>query len=700
MENNRDVGLDHSREERVPVPRRFRLSTLSQAVLLVITVGTVVLSLSLRGVVGNDERTILRGRASELSLLLDESVENITEMLPVIGDAASSGKLESSTFRLVAKSLVGPSNAIDVFELRGGRFEPLYEDGHRLTSAVIAADQPLLSRAASSNGDVSDVVHVGAVRWLGVAVAADGKVVIDEEPLGHATPTRAGRGSPFSNVNLALYGSSVENPSDLLAIFGARPAGTVVRTYLTVGNGKWLLLTSAAEPLVGTIAEFSPWALLIGGLLTACLVTGLLEGLSRRRSYAMRLVADRTSSLELSLDEQRRLRDVASAARQDAEQANRYKSEFISRMSHELRTPLNAVVGFAQLLNLDELNDDQQDSVDHILKGGEHLLKLINEVLDIARIESGDIAMSQEPVLIRTSLTDVVGLMRSLAEQRGIELRIENSELCDEFVLADRHRLEQVLLNLVSNAVKYNRPSGTITISCETIEDSRVRINVADTGIGISPDQQREIFTPFARLGAENSDVEGTGIGLALSRQLTEAMGGSLDFRSEVGEGSTFWIELPIAEGPVDRYERLSVDEGSERMLTEVPPRFTVLHIENNLANFNLIQRVLARRDGVDIIHAMQGRLGLELARDHLPMLILLDLHLPDISGDDVLQELRTDPATANIPVVVVSAEASPSQVRRLKNLGALAYLTKPIDVNELLRILDQCIVSEVEQHD
>jgi signal transduction histidine kinase/ActR/RegA family two-component response regulator len=593
--------------------------------------------------------------------------------------------------------LVGGSSSVVVFEKRGSSYTEFAEDGRALTSAAQAADQALLKRAASSVGIVGDVIHSGSSRWLAIAVASGGKVVLDEEPLGTVKPAPVANGSPFVDVNLALYGSTRANHSDLLAISGARPSGTVDRQFLTVGNEKWLLLVSANEPLVGSIAEWSPWAILFGGLLTACLVTILLEGLTRRRSYAMRLVSVRTASLEVALEERQRLQDLASRAREDAEQANRYKSEFMSRMSHELRTPLNAVVGFAQLLELDELSEDQRDSVDHILKGGQHLLKLINEVLDIARIEAGDIAMSPEPVLVRDSLSEVVGLMRTLAEQRGIRVKFSPDSCNDYYVLADGHRLQQVLLNLLSNAVKYNRANGTVAITCEPSGTTRMKIKVADTGPGLSSEQRRQIFTPFARLGAENSDIEGTGIGLSLSRQLAEAMGGSLDLESVVGEGSVFWIELPLVEGPIDRYERLSNAGRSGQPEGDGAIRHTVLHIENNLANINLVQRVMDRREGIEIIPAMQGRLGLDLARDHLPMLILLDLHLPDIAGDDVLQQLRRDPVTANIPVVMVSADASPGQVQRLMNTGALAYLTKPIDVNELLNILDRCIEMELE---
>ncbi|MCU1363188.1 MAG: sensor protein [Acidimicrobiaceae bacterium] len=699
MDIARDVGVGRSREEARVSRRWSALSRVSLVVLVVVAGASVACGLTMRSVVSSDERTILHERATELSLLLDESFQSITTLLPVSGEIASSG--DSSAFRLVAKSLAGSGSSISVavFTKRNGAYVEFAKDGHTLPAAVEAADQALLRRAASSSALVTGIVRSGASRWLVIAVASGGKVAVDEDPLGKVTPRPAPKGSPFSDVNLALYASPNSRESDLLLISGAPPSGTIDRESLSVGSSKWLLLTSANQPLVGSIEEWSPWALLLGGLLTACLVTVLLEGLARRRSYAMRLVAERTASLERSLNEQQRLQTLASRAREDAEQANQYKSQFMSRMSHELRTPLNAVIGFAQLLELDRLTADQQDSVEHILKGGQHLLKLINEVLDIAKIESGDVALSPEPVLVDDSLKEVVGLMRSLADQRDIRINFSPDD-CHEYVLADRHRLKQVLLNLLSNAVKYNRHAGSITISCVPSEITRLKIMITDTGFGLTAEQRRQIFTPFARLGAENSNIEGSGIGLSLSRQLAEAMGGQLDFETVEGKGSTFWVELPIAEGPVDRYERLGHIGRAQEVPGDIAVRRTVLHIENNMANINLVQRVMSRREGVEVIAAMLGRLGLELARDRLPMLILLDLHLPDVDGDEVLQLLRTHPLTANIPVVVISAEATPGQVQRLMNAGALAYLTKPIDVNELLKIIDQCIESEVGARD
>ncbi|HMJ94270.1 MAG TPA: ATP-binding protein [Thermoleophilaceae bacterium] len=398
----------------------------------------------------------------------------------------------------------------------------------------------------------------------------------------------------------------------------------------------------------------------------------------------------------VDVDARRRAEMAQREAQETADAANRAKSEFLSRMSHELRTPLNAVLGFGQLLEIDDLADAQRDAVGHILKGGRHLLDLINEVLDISRIEAGDLALSPEAVLAADLIQDAVDLIRPLADERGIQLVFDRTEACDCYVLGDRQRAKQVLLNLLSNAVKYNRPRGTVAVSCERPSDTRVAISVADTGMGIPSERIGMLFTPFERLGAEQTGEEGTGIGLALSKNLAEAMGGTLGVDSSLGQGTTFTFDLPRVEGPVQRYERLN--GGIQPAAEPTAPRHVVLHIEDNLSNLTLVERVLAQRAGIEVVAAMQGRLGLELAREHHPVLVLLDLHLPDMDGEQVLQRLRDDPATASIPVVIVSADATPGRVQRLVSSGAVGYLTKPIDVRELLRLLDDAVAAPLTQ--
>ena len=392
------------------------------------------------------------------------------------------------------------------------------------------------------------------------------------------------------------------------------------------------------------------------------------------------VVVSRDVTSELEIEDEMR------AAVKVAEQASMAKSEFLSRMSHELRTPLNSVLGFTQLLEMDELPDHQGEAVGHVMRAGRHLLNLIDEVLDIARIESGNLELLTEAVSLEDVVGEAVDLSRPLAERRGVEIALDAGHGQGPLhVLADRQRLLQVLLNLLSNAVKYNRAGGRVDVSLEVADRDWVRITVADTGMGISPEDIGRVFEPFDRLGAEHSGVEGTGVGLTVSKHLVERMGGSVGVQSRPGEGSRFTVDLFLTSEP----EPLRVDveaPGTERHLHG---SVRVLHVEDNLANLELVEQVLTRSGVVDLFAAMSGSLGLELAREHTPDLILLDLHLPDMSGTELLEKLRQDPVTADIPVVVVTADAIPGQIARLRNKGVAGYLTKPIDVHDLVRVVE-----------
>jgi PAS domain S-box-containing protein len=393
--------------------------------------------------------------------------------------------------------------------------------------------------------------------------------------------------------------------------------------------------------------------------------------------------------------ERRRAEEAHIRAREAAESANRAKSDFLSRMSHELRTPMNAILGFAQLLEMDPLEAEQRESVEQILKGGRHLLVLINEVLDIARIEAGRMALSPEPVHVREVLDEVLSLVWPLARDRRVSLPTNFPELCHRHVRADRQRLKQVFLNLFSNGIKYNRENGRVTVSCAEMEGDRLRIAVTDTGPGITPEKRERLFQPFERLGAElNGQEEGSGLGLVLSRALIEVMDGRIDMESEPGRGSTFWVELPMSQAGVEGYEP---ELPAHAVIDSQEPREvrTILYIEDNLSNVKLIQRVLSHRPDVELIPAMQGSLGLELASEHQPDLILLDLNLPDLRGEEVLLRLRADQRTADISVIVLSADATPGQIQRLLDTGARAYLTKPFDVKQFLALVDEVLDEE-----
>jgi len=362
-----------------------------------------------------------------------------------------------------------------------------------------------------------------------------------------------------------------------------------------------------------------------------------------------------------------------------AEQASRAKSGFLSRVSHELRTPLNAILGFAQLLEMDALNAEQQKSVQYILKGGRHLLALINEVLEISHIETGQLALSVEPVQVSDLISEAMGLIGPQAAASNIRVVKAPAEDPTLHVRADKQRLKQVLLNLLSNGVKYNRKDGTLTVSWHSVPESRVRITVTDTGGGIPPAMLPRLFTPFDRLGAEQADTEGTGLGLALAKQLVTALGGTISVDSTVGQGTSFSVDLRQAHP-------LTMPDAAAPAVSQAEARapgeaFTVLYVEDNLPNYELIKQLLAKWPTVRLLSAMRGAAGLELAAEHHPNLILLDLHLPDIFGHEVLSRLRANPATAAIPVAILSADATKGQIERLLAAGAQTYLTKPIEV-------------------
>jgi PAS domain S-box-containing protein len=380
------------------------------------------------------------------------------------------------------------------------------------------------------------------------------------------------------------------------------------------------------------------------------------------------------------------------AARHAAEEASLAKSEFLSRMSHELRTPLNAILGFGQLLEMDGV-EAQRQSVEQILRGGRHLLGLIDEVLDISLIESGTMRMSVEPVDIISALGDAVAMIAPVAGAEAIELSIERCGDDECYVLADRQRLRQVILNLLSNAVKYNRPNGSVKVSMDLGED-RVRIHVADTGFGIAEDQLERLFVAFDRLGAATGPVQGTGLGLALSKHLVEEMGGALSVESTLGKGSAFTIELVRADNPVDETRLASARSAGEDRRTLGSG--TILYIEDNPSNSKLVAQALGSQPDVRLLAAMQGSHGLELAKAHQPDLILLDLHLPDMAGSAVLERLQADPDTAGLPVIVLSADATARHIRELLDGGARAYLTKPLDIPAFLEAVNAYLPSEV----
>jgi len=369
--------------------------------------------------------------------------------------------------------------------------------------------------------------------------------------------------------------------------------------------------------------------------------------------------------------------------------ANAAKNKFLSRMSHELRTPLTAIGGFSELLALDSPDDERLRWAKTIQRASQHLLTLVDDVLDITRIEAGGMSVSVEPVNVVEVLRGAVELTEPLARREGVTVRISEAIAEELSLLADQQRLKQVVINLIVNGVKYNQPGGAVHVAVAPSDERTVRIEVTDTGPGIDESSLAELFVPFQRLGAETSGIPGTGLGLALSRSLIEGMGGTIGVSSTVGEGSTFWLELPRAV----RTDPTPADEchpSGALVSQSYEKRYRILYIEDTVTNVRFVEAVLRRRPSVELLPAMMGGLGIELAREHGPDLILLDLHLPDMDGEAVLAALHEDQRTRDIPVVILSADATEGARTPLLRSAARAIMTKPIGVQALLELVDR----------
>jgi PAS domain S-box-containing protein len=373
-----------------------------------------------------------------------------------------------------------------------------------------------------------------------------------------------------------------------------------------------------------------------------------------------------------------------------AEKASHAKSDFLSSMSHELRSPLNAILGFAQLLESGSPppTASQRESVEQITRAGWYLLELINEILDLALIESGKMSLSLEPISVVEVLDDCLAMIEPEAQQRSIRLEISAVDAgC--IVIADRTRLKQICVNLLSNAIKYNHAGGSVRVSCTRHAGERLRINVQDTGAGLTPAQLAQLYQPFERLGRQAGAEQGTGIGLVVSKRLVEMMGGVIGAQSAAGHGSLFWIDLPSAMAVPLHDVAVATAAAIAARATAGLRRHTVLCVEDNPANLLLIERILARRGDIRLLSATEAVRGIEMAHEFLPDLILMDINLPGISGIVALSIIAADPAIAHIPVVALSANAMPRDIAKGLDLGFFRYLTKPIRIAEFTAALD-----------
>ena len=380
-------------------------------------------------------------------------------------------------------------------------------------------------------------------------------------------------------------------------------------------------------------------------------------------------------------------------AKLEAEKTSLAKSEFLSRMSHELRTPLNSIMGFSQLLEMaavkEKYPENQVNFIEQILRAGSHLLELINEVLDLSRVESGKIETHPEPVDVKNLLNEMVAFMQPIAQKSKVNISNDTELTGCSMIKADKGLLKQCILNLLSNAVKYNQEKGEVNLHCRTMENKNIQICVTDTGPGLSEEQQASLFQPFERLGAENSEIEGSGIGLTITKKIVELMGGTVGYESQLGKGSTFFIELPVyGDGepymePVKAVPRPMKSPQGKNI-------FKILYIEDNQANLALIEHTLSRYSNIQLSSAFNGRQGLQKIQEYIPDLILLDMGLPDMEGLDVLKELKKNRQTKDIPIVVLSANALQSHINQSKDLGIERYLTKPIDIQEFADVINQ----------
>jgi PAS domain S-box-containing protein len=382
-----------------------------------------------------------------------------------------------------------------------------------------------------------------------------------------------------------------------------------------------------------------------------------------------------------------------------AEKANRAKTDFISSMSHELRTPLNAILGFAQLLEsaTPPPTPSEKRNLEQILKAGWYLLELINEVLDLALIESGKVMLSREPVSLSEVMLECRAMIEPQAQKRGIGMSFPVFTL-PQFVSADRIRVKQVLINLLFNAVKYNKPGGAVAVECTPGPAGSIRISVRDTGAGLAAEELAQLFEPFNRLGQAAGAEEGTGIGLVVTKQLVELMGGVIGVDSTVGTGTVFWIELRLSAAP-----RLAAAAAEESALArptvpEGAPLRTLLYVEDNPANLELVEQLIARRADLRLLSAADGHLGVEFARAYQPDVILMDINLPGIGGLEAMDLLRADPKTAHIPIIALSANAVPRDVEQALAAGFFNYLTKPIKVHRFMEALDSALKFAAEK--
>jgi PAS domain S-box-containing protein len=393
------------------------------------------------------------------------------------------------------------------------------------------------------------------------------------------------------------------------------------------------------------------------------------------------------------ITERRRVEDQLKSAKNEAEKASRAKSEFLSRMSHELRTPMNAILGFTQLMQMDPKNpltDSQNLNLQQVSFAGKHLLELINEVLDLARVESGQLRLLSETIDIAPIVKEVISLSKPLADQQNVTIEFQDMHGGRFLIDADMLRFKQILINLVSNAIKYNKPQGSVVVSIKEYEKTKTQIMVRDTGKGISEENQKQLFAPFERFGDNTEDIEGSGIGLTISKKLVEAMGGEIGYESVLGEGSVFHIDFP----PSYNAFQADAEKASNVALSQLngKERRRVLYIEDIQANIELVKQILICKPHVEFISSLTPKGGIELAVSETPDLILMDIHMAEMDGLTAFKKLNSINETKDIPVIALTADAMDADIKRALNMGFKDYITKPIDVPKFLNVVEEIL--------
>jgi PAS domain S-box-containing protein len=640
----------------------------------------------------------------------------------VVNDPADGHRF--ARFLAVRESAAGPRPRVP----RGGQAGELH-DLAALFGAVLENAQPVIANDARNDPRAAGLAPVDC--YLGVPLLYRGRMVglvgLADRANGYDQALVDGLAPLFANLAAVVHAVHLEEALhdseerlrttfDMAAVGIAHitPDGRFVRANQrlceVVGYSLEELLTLRVQDL--TLPEDLNANLEYASHLLRGGAPGrTLERRYRRRdgaviwlSYKAALVSDADGrpsyfiAVMEDVTERKRTEEVLLAA-QAAERANAAKTEFLSRMSHELRTPLNAVLGFAQLLQMDAdhpLTSEQKTQLQHIEDAGAHLLAMINDVLDLSRIESGGMTLAPQRVALSSAVPEAVALVATAARDATVQIKVEpppgDAPRADG-VRADHLRLRQVLVNLLSNAIKYNRPHGSVTVSWRATPDGNaVQLQVSDTGQGLTAEQRAHLFEPFNRLGAEHTRVEGTGIGLVVTQRLVQLMGGTIAAESEAGLGSRFTVTLPAAAGVGSELPAAAPLDPAWRDGTADGPRRTVLYAEDNAMNLELVRRVMQLRPDWRLVVARNGREAIRLAHEERPDLMLLDMHLGDMTGVEVAEQLAGDPRLHAVPRIALSADAMPAAIEEARRAGFQGYLTKPLDVPTFLRCLNEAL--------